>query len=616
MKIKCVLSSLLFFCFFYCIAQSDSTLPEKEISHTFYATGNLGYSIDNKNNIVVDALSQMMQNDGDNATLLLLGNNASPNGFSDDTHAAEQNISSYIKSLKTFSQNTIFIPGASDWKPGLKGLKAQQEYLEDALKNKDVFQPKNGCPLEKIKINDEVDLLILDSQWALSDWDKIPNINEKCDIKEKEEFYVELESEILKSQGKTVLIATYHPITSYGKYGNSYAFGINPQNLNNTYYKEFSERLLTIAQQSKNVVFVSGHEKNLQYIIDKKVPVIISGAGSATSKATKGRKSKFHYNDLGFSKITIFKDGSVWVSFYGISNNFEVPLYAAEIISAPETVSRPNYNEYDTPEYVYKPIYEPEELKRSAFYKALWGKHYRKDYQTPIKLKSALLDTLYGGLSPIRKGGGHQTTSLRLKTKDGREYTMRSAKKSALRFIQYFLFKTDYLEPDVEDTYFIQLLQDYWTTANPYGSLTIGDLSDALQIYHANTAVYYIPKQKALGIYNEDYGDKIYFIEERITDSQAHVASLGNTEKIESTTDLLDKLRRKDKIKINEPLYIRTRLFDNIIGDWDRHADQWRWAVNKQADGVDLYEPIPRDRDQAFSDFDGFIIPPDFRTVS
>ncbi|WP_430410450.1 metallophosphoesterase [Kordia sp.] len=608
MKTLVINSILLLFFVFTCHAQQDSnTLPNKEVSHTFYATGNLGINNTNENNTVINALKNGMQKDG-NSTLLLLGNNASKNGFSKDDAIGKRTIDSYATMLKSFSDRIVIIPGYTDWQNGLKSLKAQEDYLEKVFKNKNIFQPEKGCPIEKIEINDDVDLLILDSQWALQDWDNIPNINDHCDIKNKTEFYVEVEHEIVKSQGKTVLIAVYHPIASYGKYGNSFSFGINPQKLNNKYYKEYSDRLLTIAQQSKNVVFLSGHEQNMQFIVDKNIPVIISGAGGEIEDAKKGKKSKAAINENGFTKIIEYKDGSMWMAFYGASNNFSSPLFASEVIAPAETATISEYNEEKTPQYVNASIYKPEELDRSGFYKMLWGQHFREDYKTPIHIKTALLDTLYGGLSIMRKGGGHQTNSLRLETKDGREFAMRSAKKSALRFIQYFIFKTEYLEPDVEDTYFIQLLQDYWTTANPYGSLTIGDMADALNIYHANTELYYIPKQKALGIHNEDYGDKIYFIEERITDGHKDVASLGNTNKIESTTKLLEKLRKKDKIEINEALYIRSRLFDNIIGDWDRHADQWRWAVQEQKNGIDLYEPIPRDRDQVFSDFDGFML--------
>src|SRR5207249_2271195 len=43
-----------------------------------------------------------------------------------------------------------------------------------------------------------------------------------------------------------------------------------------------------------------------------------------------------------------------------------------------------------------------------------------------------------------------------------------------------------------------------------------------------------------------------------------------------------------------------------LIGDWDRHEDQWLWAAFKEL-GKTIYKPIPRDRDQAFSRMDGII---------
>ena len=44
-----------------------------------------------------------------------------------------------------------------------------------------------------------------------------------------------------------------------------------------------------------------------------------------------------------------------------------------------------------------------------------------------------------------------------------------------------------------------------------------------------------------------------------------------------------------------------------LIGDWDRHRDQWRWAYF--GDSVPRrWAPIPLDRDQAFAKFDGFLL--------
>ncbi|NQY05999.1 MAG: phosphoesterase, partial [Flavobacteriaceae bacterium] len=58
---------------------------------------------------------------------------------------------------------------------------------------------------------------------------------------------------------------------------------------------------------------------------------------------------------------------------------------------------------------------------------------------------------------------------------------------------------------------------------------------------------------------------------------------------------------------VDEKAFVRARIFDMILGDWDRHQDQWRWSKFKDGDNY-IYKPIPRDRDQVFSNFDGPII--------
>lgn len=506
--------------------------------------------------------------------------------------------------LAGYPVNVYAVPGEGDWKKGMESINAIPNLLKKAF-GKDRFEGlEDGCPLRKVTLNATTDMLLVDSQWVLMDWDRVTNINAYCDIKTKTDFYTELEHEIVKSQGKTVIIAMHHPIVSYGKYGGDFNVGINPQKINNKHYSELSKRLLTIAQQYSNILFLGAHESSTQFIQKNNVPVVITGAPGNSGRIVPNKNLIQGFTAPAYSKLIEYKDGS-WDLQFCVSGQ---PPYSAPLFNADELMVQPDYQEYTQPEYVYKSIYSDEELKHSEFYKKLWGNHYREDYKTPIKLKVALLDTLLGGLKPVRKGGGHQTNSLRLETVDGKEYVMRNAKKSALRFIQYFVFKTKYLNPDVAETYFVKLLQDYWTTANPYASLTMADLSDAISVYHANPHIYYIPKQKALGIYNSSYGDQIYFIEERLADGHTEEASLGNAEKMESTSDVYEKLRHKEKVKIDEERYIRTRLFDNIIGDFDRHSDQWRWVYQKLEDGTRYYQPVPRDRDQAFSSFDGFIL--------
>lgn len=53
------------------------------------------------------------------------------------------------------------------------------------------------------------------------------------------------------------------------------------------------------------------------------------------------------------------------------------------------------------------------------------------------------------------------------------------------------------------------------------------------------------------------------------------------------------------KHNVDQQAALRARLFDMWLGDWDRHDDQFRWASFKE-NGVTVYKPIPRDRDQIF----------------
>ncbi|MEJ2583849.1 MAG: hypothetical protein P8Z38_02020 [Robiginitalea sp.] len=231
----------------------------------------------------------------------------------------------------------------------------------------------------------------------------------------------------------------------------------------------------------------------------------------------------------------------------------------------------------------------------------LWGKRYRRYYGTGVAVPAVRLDTLYGGLVPVRKGGGQQTKSLRLRHTSGKEYVMRALRKQAEQYLQALAFKDRYIMGEFEGTVPISLLQDLYTGAHPYAPFTLNPLADSLQIYHTNPVLMYVPKQPALGKYNRDFGDELYMIEEHVSGGH-DLSSFGYADDIESTYKLLERLREDEKYTVDTDAYIRARLFDMLIGDWDRHQDQWRWAEFPQKDsGKVIFRPIPRDRDQVFS---------------
>lgn len=242
---------------------------------------------------------------------------------------------------------------------------------------------------------------------------------------------------------------------------------------------------------------------------------------------------------------------------------------------------------------------------KNALYKRLWGEHYRKEWHTPARFPVACLDTLKGGLTPYELGGGRQTKSIRLRDKNKHEYVLRSIDK---RF-------GPALPPIARNTFIEDLADDQVTIAHPYASLIVPPLAEAAGIYHTNPKVYYIPKQPALGKFNDSVGDALYMLEQRPDEDWSNAANFGNSKNIVGTEKMFEKTLEDNDDIVDQQAFLRARLFDMYIGDWGRHDDQWRWATFKDGKRT-TYVPIPRDRDNAFSVFDGLLLKPLIRAAN
>src|SRR5690606_15477654 len=163
-------------------------------------------------------------------------------------------------------------------------------------------------------------------------------------------------------------------------------------------------------------------------------------------------------------------------------------------------------------------------------------------------------------------------------------------------------------EGQFDDTASEKLVKDVFTGSHPYAPLVVGTLSDAIGVYHLNPRLFYIPKQNALGDFNNEFGDELYLLEEHASDGHTELAGGKFTGDIISTMDMMEELHSDEDVVIDQENYIRARLFDMLIGDWDRHQDQWRWLEFKE-NGKTVFRALPRDRDQAFSIMsDGFML--------
>lgn len=608
----------------------------QEVSHTFYLIGDAGLSPMGEMNAALKIFREKLNTAPKNSTAIFLGDNIYPSGLpnpKDSTMAfrvALNHLDAQLETVDNYEGRVLFIPGNHDYyTEGLVGLKRQEAYLERNSDQKDVFLPESGCPMEVVEVNADILLIAIDTEWYLTNWDKRPSINEDCKIKSREKFLEELESEIKKNAGKTILLAMHHPLFSYGPHGGQYTLnqqfyptskfgplpllgtlinlfrktaGASSEDMQNKRYRELINRIVTIAQFNEKVIVASGHEHSLQFIIEENVPQIVSGAGAKTGGTNLLNGSKFSSGGMGYATLEVYTDGSSRVRFYGVDlPGKEKFLYTSGIYARDTTINEQKYPE-TFPKDTVTSIYTKEEVKKSQFFRKIWGERYRKYYGIKVKVPIVELDTLFGGLTPLRKGGGHQSKSLRLHDGNGKEYVMRAMRKEAERYLQAIAFKDQYIIGEFEDTFTEGLLEDFYTGAHPYAALTMGILSDAAGVYHTNPRLFYVPRQEGLQDFNSEFGDEMYLIEEHVSDGHGDLESFGYADKIESTYDMLDRLRQDEKYTVDTDMYLRARLFDMVIGDWDRHVDQWRWAEfeDKANDRV-VYRPIPRDRDQVFS---------------
>lgn len=620
----------------------DNFPSKQEVEKRFYLIGDVGYSpIGGKSDGLLSLESYLKGKNTDKDYLIFLGDNIYPVGMPDEgsefRSTAENHLNAQIDVARNFGGKTIFIPGNHDYyNENLVNVEREKEYIEEALNDNDIWQPAVGCPIESREVSKGIQLIVIDSQWYLSKWDDIPTINDDCDqIKTRDQFFLEIESEFKKNQDKTIIVSLHHPIFTNGVHGGQYAAikhifptqrkipvpifsslinlirtsgGVSAQDKQNKRYQSLADRIAALAQASKapRIIFASGHEHTLQYIENAGVRQIVSGSGSKQSYASLSNDGLFSYGGKGFVRMDVMQDGSSWVQYYGFEDGRHKLLYTKKAINELKSFNVDSLSE-DFPAFAKANIYEDERTDKSDVFEGLWGKKYRDLYGTKINAKVGILDSIKGGLQVVRAGGGHQTRSLRLKDARGREYNLRALKKSAVQFLQTTVFKDRDVTGGFEETGAEDLLYDFYTAAHPYGALVIPDLASAVGIFHTNPEIYYVPKQRALGNYNNNYGDELYMLVERPEENFKDLESFGKPNDIKSTDDVFERLRRDEKYKVDQDSYLRARLFDMLIGDWDRHQDQWRWSEFEDKDGNVIYKPIPRDRDQVFSNFDGAV---------
>ncbi len=627
-----------------CATQSIQMDPE-QVSvqndneyYSFYLTGNLGLNYDPQSKVLKALTTKIKETATPDDYLLILGDNVKANSLRKQDKDSKD-LLQYKKQLELLASTAVnkrVIAGEHDWNDdGIGGLKKIEELTEDILGDNEVFQPENACPIEEIEITESIQLIMVDSQWYVEDWNENIAMNDDCEIRTRQKFLKVLEDAIRKSRHKTILLAMHHPLYSNGVHGgalgarmlftpmqeNAYLpivgfmyslvrsqAGFFPQDRYNPLMNQLMEAVETMGQGVQKMIVVSAHEENMQYIDQGSIKQLVSGTSTSRNIAALGKRGKFSAGLNGFVELRVYQDESSQAIFYTVDEDGSInKVYDNQLFEARKSYSLDSLPAV-TAQFENASVYPTSETVVTDKYERFYGTHYRELYGIKVKAPVVLLDTLYGGLTVQRAGGGNQTQGLRLTDSLGRAFNMRALEKDALQFLKSAGYNKLNAQAYFSETLPEKIIRDFYTAAHPFGAFAIPKLAGAIDVNHTHPRLFYVPKQATLGDFNRDHGDRLYMIVEKPDESFQNKHLFGDNEDVESTEDLFEKLRSDESYILDEEMYIRARIFDMLLGDWDRHEDQWRWAQIDDANGVHRFEAIPRDRDQVFARFDGMLL--------
>ena len=235
-----------------------------------------------------------------------------------------------------------------------------------------------------------------------------------------------------------------------------------------------------------------------------------------------------------------------------------------------------------------------EDFAAGGFHRAMLGDNYRDLWTRQVRLPVLHLSTFAGGVKALRVSGGKQTRSLRIAGPDSVEYVFRPIYKEGVN-----------LPDEWKGSLVYSIFRDAGSASHPgatAAAVPTVTLSGAL---HPDPILVVIGDDPNLGEFRKEFAGLAGSFEAYPTVPSTGAPHFANAVEILEAEELLDTLNKDPGIRVDARTLLRTRMVDMLLGDNDRHADQWRWA---QLTPGGMFEPIARDRDKVFLDYEGALL--------
>ncbi|OZC04261.1 hypothetical protein BSZ36_15485 [Rubricoccus marinus] len=624
----------------YVDGEATMPLPAADLAYEVFLLGNTADVVPGAD--VLGALRADALRAGENSAVVFLGDltaSGLPSGGVDSaSFVAPEAIQRLVDVVDGYDGEVYAVPGDRDWATGAGGVIALGEALDLAMGREDVLLPGDALGgVREFELAEGLRLFAIDTAWWLQNPEDRPEGEvEDFDIASPADLTIALEALLRDREDAQIIAVGHHPIRSNGEHagyrtvGGTLAglgvgpllrqtIGISGQDLASPTYRSMRSALDRAfagdAKLTNGLVYAAAHDHSLQVIPVERSPLstqmyLVSGAAGETRPTASGRGAAYAHPAPGYMRIRYYEDGRTWLEVIELASGGPTVAYRTEISGVNAELldnEVPDVDPADLPD-TSQPVtmaaqddFASGPFKNSAFTRLAFGGGYRDLWATPFEVPVLDLGTEAGGLSPVKRGGGLQTTSLRLQGEDGNQYGLRLLEKSGLAQVPV----------ELRDGVVADVVRDQRAAASPFGALVAAPLADAAGILYQEPRIVYVPDDPRLGRYRETFAGRLALFEVRADDDVSDVPGLLGAYDVISAQKLREEMAEDQDHRVDQRTYLRARLLDALLGDWDRHQDQWRWSAYEPgeldpsltgdaATKGKVYLPIPRDRDFAF----------------
>ena len=315
--------------------------------------GDIGDISDTAHDPVALLLGKWMDRQQEAGAIILLGYNIYPIGLPPETHwrfpAAEKKLVAQAELFRRHAGRVIYLSGNHDWnkaKPnGYSFMLRQQQYVQRFLNKPDCYLPPDGCPGPvALPLAPGLRLIVINTQWWVQRGLRPIGKAYGCGVETVEQFFGKLRELLEAHRQEQVIIAAHHPLYSNALHGGKFtlkqhifpltaahkkfyiplpvAGSLYPayrklfgayEDMSHPRYRRLRKRLLRVLRHYRNIIYVAGHDHNLQYFPMRGNHFVVSGSCSKTAFVRKGGRADFTHEHRGFFVVDYYENKQVWL---------------------------------------------------------------------------------------------------------------------------------------------------------------------------------------------------------------------------------------------------------------------------------------------------------------